>query len=73
MKIKSLMFWHYIAVYRMFIVWDIKNVSIQNYLPLMRQGDLSEPDIAHHGALLGRFSHPGGQTNFIFLFLHTSP
>ena len=57
----------------MFIVWDIKNVSIQNYLPLMRQGDLSEPDIAHHGALLGRFSHPGGQTNFIFSFLHTSP
>ena len=38
-----------------------RNVSIKSYSPT-RQGELSEADLAHHGALLGVFLHSLGQT-----------
>ena len=55
-----------------------KNVSIKNYSPLTRQGELSEADIAQYGASLGLSLHPSGQTHptlkpLRFLFRHTSP
>ena len=48
---------------KLFFCLISKNVSIKNYSPLTRQGELSEADIAQYGALLGLSLHPSGQTH----------